>query len=185
MLQFIRRTVKVNEGRIILYQACACHRGRPIWYDGQELPFTDGNCKFCLYRSTWTKFAEFQDCYAKHKCVMAAFPFVKMARAFNEAGTWGGEDPDEGDFSYEPTGQFKQVKFEGMPLYAQLYNITDLDDIYAPRCNAYCYYHDWRMNNKKTWRQCGEAHICGNNGSLWLLMLPTDNSLFQEFSNQF
>jgi len=81
---------------------------------------------------------------------------------------------------YTPTGIYRQIKFEGMPLYVQLYK----SNAQQGRCNAECWWHAWRMSNKKTWRQCGLSHVCGNDASLWVLMAPNDQELRDEFIKQ-
>ena len=53
------------------------------------------------------------------------------------------------------------------------------------QCNASCWWHQWRLSKKRTWRQCGETHLCQNDGSLWVLMVPTDAALREEYLNQF
>lgn len=185
MIQFFPRTIKQKGNVVQLYQAAEIAKGTPVWVEGQTAPLTDGSCHYCLYRTEWTNMDEFDVCQKAHRCMMGVYPYIRMMRAFNAAGVEGGEDPGGLTYSFLPTGVFRQVKFEGMPLYIQLYKIGDDDNLYPAQCNADCHWHAWRMANQRTWRQCGQLHVCGNNGSCWLLMLPSSQTLFDEFCKQF
>ena len=146
-------------------------------YGGENRLITDGNCAYCRYRHSWTSYDGFKACSAKHSCYRGLYPFIKMARPLNDSIAEYPVDPQGEEFYWRATGIFKQIKFEGVPLYVQLYVISSDQG----QCNANCWYHAWRLANKRTWRQCGETHLCQNNGSLWFLMIPTNSELSDEF----
>lgn len=181
MLKFIPRSERASGNRKTLYQCCDVGRGRPSFIDDGTIHIFDHNCGFCRYRSTWSNYQGFSACSLKHHCSRGLYPFIEMDRPLNDSVAEYQADPEGNEFHWDATGIFKQIKFEGVPLYVQLYVISSDQG----QCNANCWYHAWRLANKRTWRQCGETHLCQNNGSLWFLMIPTNEVLSNEFLQQF
>ena len=181
MLKFIPRSERSSGNLKLLYQCCDIGRGRPSWDNDDTHLITDGSCAFCRYRSSWSTYDKWIECSYKHSCYGGLYPFVKMSRPINDSVQDYPIDPEGNEFHWSGTGIFKQIKFEGVPLYVQLYVISSDQG----QCNANCWFHAWRLANKRTWRQCGVTHLCQNNGSLWFLMAPTNNALYEEFLQQF
>ena len=181
MLKFIPRSERASGDLKTLYQCCDIGRGRPAWNSGSTQLITDGNCAYCRYRGSWTSYNGYKECSAKHACSRGLYPFIEMNRPINDSIAESPVNPQGVEFSWRATGIFKQIKFEGVPLYVQLWVISSDQG----QCNANCWYHAWRLQNKRTWRQCGETHLCQNNGSLWFLMAPSNSVLYEEFLQQF
>lgn len=181
MLKFIPRSERSSGTLKHLYQCCDIGRGRPSWNSSGTQLVTAGSCAYCRYRSSWSSYDSWRECSNKHHCYAGLYPFIEMARPLNDSIAEYPVDPEGEEFYWRATGIFKQIKFEGVPLYVQLYVISSDQG----QCNANCWYHAWRLANKRTWRQCGETHLCQNNGSLWFLMIPTDSELCDEFLQQF
>ena len=169
MLKFVPRTASDKAYIKYLYQACKIGRPAPT-FDPSTHEVVDLNaCEFCLYWEQVTNESTYLSCRVAHGCNYAKFPFIAMITPImaNIAG-------------YTPTGIYRQIKYEGMPLYVQLYK----SNAQQGQCNAECWWHAWRMSNEKTWRQCGQSHVCGNDASLWVLMAPNDQELYDEFIEQ-
>lgn len=181
MLKFIPRSERSGGDVKYLYQCCDIGRGTPAWNSSGTKLITDGSCAYCRYRRSWTSYDDFKACSAKHSCYRGLYPFIEMARPINNSVNDYPVDPQGEEFYWIRTGIFKQIKFEAVPLYVQLYVISSDQG----QCNADCWYHAWRLQNKRTWRQCGVSHLCQNNGSLWFLMAPTNTELYEEFLQQF
>lgn len=177
MLRFITRTVYTNDTVRRLWQGCALGRPKPQFspIDGSVTDY--GSCWYCRYRDEVTNAETFYKCHQAHSCNEAMYPFIRMSRPVNDEVWHTYPRPGGLTMSYDPTGVFRQVKFEGQPLYVQLYVATLGDG----RCNASCWWHAWRLANKRTWRDCGDAHVCQNNSSLWVLMAPAEADLYDEF----
>ena len=94
----------------------------------------------------------------------------KMMQPINDEVETDQPEPGGNTIDYYATGIFRQVIFEGAPCYIQLYVATGS----TAKCNASCWWHAWRLNNKRTWRQCSTTHQCMQDGSLWVLMTPSD-----------
>ena len=138
------------------------------------------SCPFCRYASQITSFSKFIECRDKHACSGGSQPWIQfqLSKDVNIYDpTTGDPYPDK---YYDPTSVDRQVEFEGMPYKARLCLAHGLD----AKCNADCWWHGWRLDNKKTWRQCGKSHLCGNNGSFWNLLVPVNATLRQELFNQ-
>lgn len=181
MLKFIPRTERASGDIKVLYQACNTDKGRPSFAPDGVQVLNNGNCIYCRYWNDWSNRNTFLQCSAKHACNAGLYPFIQMSRPLNDSVNDYPVDPEGNEFHYQATGIYKQVKFEGVPLYVQLYVISSDHGL----CNADCWYHSWRFANKRTWRQCGEKHLCQNNGSLWFLMAPTNAGLYQKFLELF
>ena len=181
MLKFIPRSERASGDLKTLYQCCDIGRGRPQFSNDGRIVLDNGNCIFCRYWNDWTDYNTFVQCSLKHACYRGWYPFIKMNRPLNDSVTEYPVDPQGEEFFWRATGIFKQIKFEGVPLYVQLWVISSDQG----QCNANCWYHAWRLQKKRTWRQCGETHLCQNNGSLWFLMAPTNSVLYEEFLQQF
>lgn len=189
MLRFYPKTEKVIGPGLIqfvrFYQACDCGRGTPTFGGDPVAYITLGNCEFCRYSTEWVgqnyEFQKFKECSAKHKCEMALYPMIDMSNPLNEQWAEYAENPDQSTGHYIPTPLLRQVTLEGQPLYIQFH----LQFGFTAKCNAFCFWHNWRLQNKKTWRQCGYAKKCLNDGSGWALMAPGHPRLFEEFAAQF
>lgn len=189
MLRFYPKTekefVNLNTLRVHYYQACDCGRGNPT-FGGDPVAYIEaGNCEFCRYKNEWMgqsqEYMKFQTCVSKHKCEGALFPMVRMSTPLNSQWEEWAENPDQSTGHYMPTPLLRQVTIEGQPLYIQLWLQFD----HPAQCNALCFWHNWRFQNKKTWRQCGYSHKCLNDGSGWALMAPANETLLEEFAAQF
>lgn len=181
MLRFLPRTVYTKNYVRQLWQACALGLPKPQ-FNPTTGDVTDyGSCAYCVYKSLVTTVDTWNDCVNQHGCNEAEYPFIKMTKPINDEVENDYPRPGGLTMGYAPTGIFRQVKFEGMPYYVQLYVATLGDG----KCNASCWYHAWRLKNKRTWRQCGDSHVCQNNSSLWVLMAPNDHSLYADFLAQF
>lgn len=181
MLKFIPRAEFETQTRKVLWQACDIGYEAPVFPPSGGLPFNDGNCYYCRYRNTWTVEDEFFACTKKHACNYSAYPFIRMDVPMPIDVEQEHRNPDGTYITYAAAGIFRQVKFESVPLYVQLYVATHGE----AQCNAHCWYHAWRLENKKTWRQCGQTHLCQSNGSMWALMVPNDEELRNEFYRLF
>lgn len=188
MLRFIARTEKaytdVGIYKFHLYQGCDCGRGKPVFsYSGTSVQ-SEGNCQFCRYRSEWIgkddKRTAWQECVMKNKCQVARYPLIEMSRPLNDQWNDVVEVPSGDEGNYEPSSLIRQVTFEAQPLYIQFYAQMN----FTANCNAFCWWHEWRLANKKTWRQCAKTHKCWQDGSGWALMAPSNDTLYQEFCNQ-
>lgn len=188
MLRFIARTEKevVDSGILEtrIYQGCDCGRGTPEFGESGTTIINAGNCWFCRYFTTWNRLTNksegYHQCLAKHKCQGGLFPLINMTRPLNEQWTEEIEIPGGGEANYEASAIIRQVVFEGQPLYAQFY----AQNGFNAHCNAFCAFHKWRLDNKKTWRQCARSHKCWQDGSGWALLAPVDDTLYQEFVQQ-
>ena len=98
----------------------------------------------------------FHACLLKHKCQGGMFPLINMSRPLNDQWDGISEIPGGGEAYYEASSIIRQVVFEGQPLYAQFY----AQNGFNAHCNAFCAFHKWRLDNKKTWRQCAKSHKC-------------------------
>ena len=189
MLRFYPKTEKefVNGqiNTVRYYQACDCGRGAPTFGGDPVAYITAGNCEFCRYKSDWMgqnqEYTKFQQCIEKRKCEGALYPMIQMGEPLNEQWNEYAENPDQSEGHYWPTPLLRQVVIEGQPLYIQFH----LQINHPAQCNAFCFWHNWRLQNKKTWRQCGYSKKCLNDGSGYALMAPTNSTLRREFAAQF
>lgn len=189
MLRFYPRTEKVFAPGTLMpiayYQACDVGRGQPT-FGGDPVAYIEaGNCFFCRYFREWAgqsqEYNKWMECIAKHKCDEATYPLIEMSYPLNEQWNEWAENPDESEGYYFPTPLLRQVTVEGQPLYIQFH----LQMNHPAKCNAFCFWHNWRLQNKKTWRQCGNSHKCLNDGSGFALMAPANETLRREFAAQF
>lgn len=181
MLKFIPRTAYSGNYVRRLHVACECSPNKPK-FDPQTGERTSwGACYYCLYRNSIDTMDHWIACVNKHGCNDAQFPFIEMMSPINDEVDTEPPAPGHTYISYSPTGVFRQVVFEGQPYYIQLYVATNSDG----KCNASCWWHGWRLSNKRTWRQCARSHKCLQNGSLWVLMAPTNPILYREFLKQY
>lgn len=181
MLKFIPRCEKSADYTKQLWQACDPGFGIPQFISRTGALISDNNCYYCRYRDTWSTQEEYFACSKKHGCDNGQFPFILMSVPFEGDVEQSHENPDHTIFDYNPTGIYRQVEFEAVPLYVQLYVATKAQ----ASCNASCWYHAQRLDKKQTWRQCGKSHLCQNNGSAWVLMIPTDEDIRELFYEQF
>lgn len=177
MLRFLTRTVTSKWTTRWLWQACALGLPGPSFDPVDGTLIDQHSCSYCRYSEEIVDQKSFYKCYMAHGCHEAMYPFICMRRPINKE-VWNTYPRPGGlRMSYDPTGIFRLVKFEGQPLYVQLYVATLGDG----RCNASCWWHAWRLAHKKTWRDCGNLHNCQNNSSLWVLMAPINWDLYKEF----
>lgn len=177
MLNFLPRTERESAIIKVLWQACDIGRGMPTFNPDTDVVIDLGSCAFCRYRQDVTNLEKWINCVQKHSCNNSQYPFIRMGRPINremgleypnEDGTW---------VDYEPTGIYRQIKINAQPLYVQFFMCYNGH----AKCNASCWYHGWRLDKKINWRTCGQQHICHNDGSLYFLMAPDNNELFEEF----
>lgn len=169
MLKFVPRTVTGTAYFRYLYQACKIGRPQPTFDPSTREVVHLNACLFCKYYDQVTDWSTYTKCRVSHTCNYAKFPYIAMLTPImtNIQG-------------YTPTGIYRQIKYKGMPLYIQLFKSNEQQG----QCNAGCWWHAWRMSNKRTWRQCGQTHVCGNDASLWVLMAPNNQELYDEFLEQ-
>ena len=143
-------------------------------------PIDHDSCYYCRYKQTFANLAAFEECARLHGCYLSEYPFIDMSNVLSGIQDEAFENPDGTTGDYQRTGIYKQVKFEAQPHHVQLILCNNGQAM----CNANCWYHAWRLKNKRTVRQCGESHLCQNDGSLWAHMAPDDDTLREEFINQ-
>ena len=180
MIKLLQRTeVRKYATRILFQQADI---GRTYNYAAAypHTPAATESCHYCRYAHTFTNLQDFNDCAQKHACEYGVLPFIDMNGEVSVEvdGEW--QNPDGTYLTYQKTGIFKQVQFEGQPHHVELY----LCNNGQARCNASCWWHAWRLANKRTVTQCGGSHLCQNDGSMWVQKAPTDPTLFNEFIEQ-
>lgn len=143
-------------------------------------PTREYNCFFCRYKQTFKTMDNWRECVEKHACNGSTYPFIYITRALTNEEFSEITNPDGTLLTYQNTGIYKQVTFEGQPHHVQLF----LCNNGQANCNASCFWHAWRLKNKKSWVKCGNAKLCQNDGSMWLLMAPLEQELFDEFIKQ-
>lgn len=180
MINLLQRTETLKLSIRYLYQQAEI--GRLVApFDGYPwTPTREYNCYFCRYKQTFRTFEDNEECGLKHACNHSMYPFIQMTRTVNSEEYEEVTNPDGTLLTYQHTGIYKQVTFEGQPHHVQLF----LCNNGQANCNASCYFHAWRLKNKKSWVKCGNAKLCQNDGSMWLLMAPNDQELFDEFIEQ-
>lgn len=184
-LKFLSRTI-VEKGTLThLWQACDWGAPGPSWIirPGSTTPQldSDGSCHYCYYRNEWSTQAEQAECQQTHKCQGATFPYIEMGPIKYQITSRALPLDGGGTFRLMRTAVFRQVKFEGQPLYIQLYSSVPS----CGNCNNQCYWHAWRMANKRSWRQCGDTHACKNDGSAWILQVPFEDELYDLFTQMY
>lgn len=188
MLRFIPKTEKaytdVGIFKFHLYQGCDIGRGAPQIAAGGQSILEYGNCEFCRYLNEWatsgTLSSALKQCILKHKCQATQYPLIEMSRPLNDQWDEWRESAGGDQQHFEPSALIRQVTFEGQPLYIQFY----AQEGYQANCNALCWWHSWRLDNKRTWRQCAKTHKCWQDGSGWALIAPTNDELYRDFCNQ-
>lgn len=181
MIKLLQRTETEKSTERRLYQQADIGKRSGVVLSFPFYPTAEYNCYYCRYKKNFLTQQAFDDCMNQHMCNYARLPFIlKTTPIISEiAGEY--ENPDGTYLDYHATGIYKQVTFEAQPNHVQLF----LCDNGQAQCNASCWWHQWRLSKKRTWRQCGETHLCQNDGSLWVLMVPTDAALREEYLNQF
>lgn len=180
MIKLLQRTETLKLSIRYLYQQAEI--GRLVApFDGYPwTPTRKYNCYFCRYKQTFRKFEDNEECGLKHACNHSMYPIIQMTSTVNSEEAEERTNPDGSLLTYQHTGIYKQITFEGQPHHVQLY----LCNNGQANCNASCFFHAWRLRNKKSWVKCGNAKLCQNDGSMWLLMAPNDQELFEEFIQQ-
>lgn len=183
MIQLLPRTFVVKQGYGLLYQqAYIPNRTWAPLDPATVYPViapTNSCCDLCYFNHPFESWRDFANCAEKNRCGLTCYPWIAMFDSRNGelSGTWGTEEL--GFTSYQDSRIYKQVMVEGQPNHVRLI-AADSD---GALCNALCYFHAWRLKNKKTWRQCGKTHGCGNNGSAYDLCIPVRAVLKEEFLN--
>ena len=180
MIKLLQRTETLKLSSRLLYQQADI--GRLVApYDGYPwTPTRSYNCFFCRYKQTFNTYADYETCVFKHACNHSMYPIIDMSRTINSESFEEITNPDGTLLTYQRTGIYKQVTFEAQPHHVQLF----LCNNGQCQCNAACWFHAWRLANKRTWRQCGASKLCQNDGSMWIQMAPLDQELFDEFLQQ-
>ena len=180
MIKLLQRTETLKLASRYLFQQAEI--GRLVApYDGYPwTPTKEYNCYFCRYKQNFRKFEDYEECVMKHACNHSIYPIIDMSRTISSEQWEEVTNPDGTLLTYQRTGIYKQVTFEGQPHHVQLF----LCNNGQANCNASCFFHAWRLRNKKTWVKCGNAKLCQNDGSMWLQMAPNDQELFDEFIQQ-
>ena len=180
MIKLLQRTEILKRSIRYLFQQAEIGRlAAP--FDGYPwTPTREYNCFFCRYKQTFKTFEDYEDCVLKHACNFSAYPIIDMNKTISYEEATEVTNPDGTLLTYQHTGIYKQVTFEGQPHHVQLF----LCNNGQANCNASCFWHAWRLKNKKSWVKCGNAKLCQNDGSMWLQMAPIDYELFEEFIQQ-
>lgn len=180
MIKLLQRTETEKSAARILWQQADIGREltRPITYPWA--PTVIDSCYFCRYRQTFADNAALNECITKHACYGTKYPYIQMSRVIDSSLTQQYENPDGSDLWYQATSIFKQVTFEAQPHHITLM----LCNNGQAQCNAHCWFHGWRLANKRTVTQCGKAHLCQNDGSLWTQLAPTNQILYDEFKER-
>lgn len=180
MIKLLQKTETEKRGIRHLWQQADIGRefdwSRPFPHE----PLASEPCYYCRYKQTFVKLYAFNECQSKHCCYAAHYPFIDMSYVLSDIDDVEFDNPDGSYGNYQETGLYKQVKFEAQPHHVQLVLCNNGQAM----CNANCWYHGWRLKNKRTVRQCGASHLCQNDGSLWAQCAPMDNTLREEFINQ-
>lgn len=180
MIKLLQRTETEKRVTRVLFQQAEIGRLVAPVNGYPWTPTREYNCYFCRYKQTFKTFDDWIECVEKHACNGSAYPVIYMTRALTNEVDFEETNPDGTLLTYQHTGIYKQVTFEGQPHHVQLF----LCNNGQANCNASCYFHAWRMKNKKSWVKCGNAKLCQNDGSMWQLMAPTEQELFDEFIQQ-
>ena len=180
MIKLLQRSETEKANHRILWQQAEIGKGSPSFNPGTGTIISYGSCNYCRYKSSVTNRDSFTACSEKHSCNLSQFPYIRMARPINTEVNGAYDNPDETVLTYSPTGVYKQVTFEAQPHHVQLFLCNNGQS----RCNAACWWHAWRLANKRTVTQCGKSHLCQNDGSLWVQMSPSNDELYAEFLTQ-
>ena len=180
MIRLIQRTVTVKGNGRLLYQQADIDR---LALDPNNWPShltEEYSCYFCLYRSEWNTISGWQTCRDTHCCNNNQYPYIRMTRPIPDISQVQEQNPDGTILTYQGTGVYKQTTFEAQPHHIHLY----LCNNGQAKCNANCWWHGWRLKNKRSAIQCGKTHLCQNDGSLWCQVAPYDSILYHEFIQQ-
>lgn len=180
MIRLLQRTVNVKGNGRLLYQQAEIDK-QLITEDNWPSHLTeDYTCYYCLYKSEWNDKRTWNLCKEAHACNGCLYPYIRMTRPLPDITALQETNPDGTILTYQGTGVFKQVPFEAQPHHIHLY----LCNNGQAKCNANCWWHGWRLANKRTVNQCGKSHLCQNDGSLWVQVAPYDSILYHEFLQQ-
>lgn len=153
-----------------------------VW--GQQINLANGsrvsNCEYCIYRDDWETTMERYDCVYKHGCSFYMAPFVAMTNLHNADITSKFYPPESNTFMYRPTWTTRQITLKGWPLYLNLIMCNDI----TAHCNANCWYHDARLQDKLTVPRCAHSHKCSRAGSFWDLFVPAYSDIRQQFYDE-
>ena len=138
------------------------------------------NCDYCYYKQFWTQDFTPEDCATKYQCQSFEQPYILVHPLhYDEI-----EDTMTTDLPrrklYKVTRVTRQVKVKGWPLYLQQIACDDPQ----PQCNALCYFHNQRLQDKKTVAQCAHTHGCSRSGSFFDLLIPVDANIQQQFFDE-
>ena len=180
MIRLLQRTETEKSGTRILWQQADIGRTYDHMANYPHTPQSTESCYYCRYCQTFRSLGEFNDCQHKHACKGGLLPFIRMSRPITLEFEGFYDNPDGTELTYDSTGLFKQVTFEAQPHHVELFLCKNGQC----ECNASCWYHAWRLANKKTWRQCGKTHLCQNDGSAWVQLAPSNDTLYNEYLEQ-
>lgn len=176
-IKLLQRTETEKTSYRRLWQQADISRELDVDQPWPHEPLDHESCYYCRYKQTFANLAAFNECAKKHSCGGSHYPFIDMSFVLSGIEDEQFDNPDSSIGWYTKTGIYRQIKFEAQPHHAQLILCTNGQAM----CNANCWYHAWRLKNKRTVRQCGESHLCQNDGSLWAQMAPADDTLRDEF----
>ena len=138
------------------------------------------NCDYCYYKRTWGEDYTKWTCAAQHVCSQFKNPYILMQALHHDEIISRYKPDGSGGLLYTYTRITRQVNIKGWPLYLILVGCDDT----TPQCNAYCYYHSIRMQNKQTVAQCAHSHGCSRSGSFFDLLVPKNADLLNQFWNE-
>ena len=166
MLTFLPRLVRLPNTTTIWGQQINLANGGPV-----------SNCEYCIYRDDWTTDQERYVCAFKRGCSFYYKPFVTMINLHNADIISKFYPEGSNKFLYRDTWVTRQVTLKGWPLFVNLVTCADPN----AQCNAYCWYHDARLQDHLTVPKCAHSHKCSRAGSFWDLFVPAFADLRQQF----
>ena len=138
------------------------------------------NCDYCLYKNKWTEDFTAEECATKYGCDWYKQPYINVTPLHNEEIESTYKPNNEGVLLYNKTRVTRAIRVKGWPLYLQLIGCDDSD----AQCNARCWYHQERLNNKVTVSTCAHSHGCSRSGSFFDLLVPSNLDLRQQFFDE-
>lgn len=169
---------------MLKFLARLLHRrpGFPYYIQQMAVGYRPGiiNCDYCWYKQYWTDEESIELCPSKYHCEEKKLPYI-MVRPLHYDDINTQRDPIYNKpFYYIRTAKTQQVKIKGWPMYLQYIGCDDR----TAQCNAFCYWHNQRLAEKKTVSKCAHQHACSRSGSFWDLLIPENLDLQQQFFNE-
>lgn len=153
-------------------------------YIGQQIDLANNadyaNCEYCIYRNTWHDANNRDKCRLKHQCANYEQPFVKMQALHFWDSLVRFYPPGSNEPMYHQSRSTRTVTIKGWTVYLILVACVDP----SAQCNANCWYHDARLQDKLPVSKCAHSHKCSRAGSFWDLLVPLDSTLRAQMFNE-